>query len=193
MSVSSISSGASPAYQSGIAGLFKQRKQDFKAMENAVQSGDLASAQQAVVAFQQDQLDIHTPHIARQGQIPQQNSQFKNDVSALITSIQSGDLTGAQQSLSAVQADMKASGMGHHHHHGGGGNGGDADDRGQANASTINSSSPLTGSSNSHGASADSSNSIQTLLNNLVNSAAQAAYTNTVGLQATSSILSSQA
>src|SRR5882672_6451157 len=194
MSISSINSGANPAYQSGPSSLFKQVRQDFKAIENAVQSGDLASAKQAVSAFQQDQQNLQNARGVAGGpnQSPQPDSQFKNMVSSLITSIQSGDLTSAQQSLSAVQANMKAFGAGHHHH-GGGGNDGDADAQGQANASSMNSLFPLTGFSNSSGASSDNTIPLQNLLSNFVNSAAQAAYTNTIGIQATSSLLSTQA
>ena len=194
MSISSINSGANPAYQAGPSGLFKQARQDFKAIENAVQSGDLAGAKQAVATFQQDQQNIHNARGAAGGpsQSPQPDSQFKNMVSSLLTSIQSGDLTSAQQSLSAVQANMKAFGAGHHHH-GGGENDGDADDQGQANASSLNSTFPLSASSTNSGASSNSTNSIQNLLNNLVNSAAQAAYTNTMSIQASSPLFSTQA
>ncbi len=240
MSISSIDAGASPAYQSGLSSLFKQRKQDFKAIEDAVQSGDLASAKQAVAVFQQDQQNIQNARsaIGGQSQSSQQNSPFKNDVSAVIGAIQSGDLTGAQtalktleqdqqsrfgngpahgpgtfkndlqslfqavqsgdltsaqQSLSAVQTDMKASGAGHHHHHHHGGNNGDATGNSQVSSSSGNPTSSLTSSSSSNGASADSTTSIQTLLNNLVNSAAQAAYSSVTSMQTTPSLLSTQA
>ena len=194
MSVSSINAGANPVYQAGPSGLFKQARQDFKAIENAVQSGDLASAKQAVAAFQQDQQNIQNARgvAGGPGQGSQPDSQFKNIVSSLLTSIQSGDLTSAQQSLSAVQANMKAFGAGHHHH-GGGGNDGDANDQGQANASSLNSAFPLPASSTNSGVSSNSPNSIQNLLNNLVNSAAQAAYTNTMSIQAASPLFSTQA
>ena len=88
---------------------------------------------------------------------------------------------------------MKAFGTGHHHHHGGGGKDGDADAQGQATASSLNSLFPPTGLSNSSGASSDITIALQNLLNNFVNSAAQAAYTNTIGIQATSPFLSIQA
>ncbi len=195
MSISSINSGANPACQTGPSSLFKQVRQDFKAIENAVQSGDLASAKQAVAAFQQDQQNLQNARGAAGGpnQDPQPNSQFKNMVSSLITSIQSGDLSSAQKSLSAVQANMRAFGAGHHHHHSGGGKDGDADAQSQANASSLNSLFPPTGLSNSSGASFDNTIPLQNLLSNFVNSAAQTAYTNTIGIQATSPLLSTQA
>lgn len=234
MSISSISAGTNPAYQTDLSSLYKQRKQDLKAIEDAVQSSDLASAQQAVALFQQDQQTMQHARAASggQGQTSQHNSPFKHELSALIGAIQSGDLvgaqiavktldqdrqsrvgaaagqgpgnfkqdlqslfqavqsgdlSGAQQSLSAVQTDLKAAGTGHHHHHGGGKDG-DADDKGQRSVA----SGGITGSSTSPGASVESTTSIQTLLTNVVNSAAQAAYASLTSTPTPASLLNTQ-
>ena len=54
MSISSVSNNANPLQSAQMSGAFKQRKQDFAALGSALQSGDLAGAQKAFSALQQD-------------------------------------------------------------------------------------------------------------------------------------------
>src|SRR5262249_9184731 len=109
MSVSSMNSCVSPSYQSQLSGVFRQRRQDFKAMESAVQSGDLASAQQALAAFQHDQQTIQNSRSTAGAQGPgaQPQTQFQTDLAAPTAAIQSGDGKSAQTALNTLEQDRQ--------------------------------------------------------------------------------------
>ena len=115
MSISSIAStthSCSPDVQNPFA----QRAQDFKALSNALQSGDLASAQQAFDAFQQN---IPNNPSSQTGQNSNQTSPLGKNLQALQSALQSGDLSGAQQAFATLKQDMQSArkAHGHHHHH----------------------------------------------------------------------------
>lgn len=121
MSVSPISpSSANPAnpYQAQLADAFKQRGQDFKALGNALQSGDLAGAQQAFAALQTDTQTIQSTQ-QPQSQLSGQNSPVSQDFKTLESALNSGDLSGAQKAFATVQQDVQAArkSHGHHGHH----------------------------------------------------------------------------
>lgn len=125
MSISSVSS--SSAFQpSQISDVFKQRKQDFTALANALQSGDLAGAQKAFAAMQQDSQAISQAqggqagagNAVQAGPSSQSGATSMGDLmNQLKQALSSGDLQGAQQAFASIQ---QSKGHGHHHHHGGG-------------------------------------------------------------------------
>jgi hypothetical protein len=115
-SISSINTANSPYstayenYQNNIG----QFEQDFHAIGNALQSGNLASAQSAIATFKQD-LQASSPTSTQQpfGANNQANSAFQN----LVNALQSGSLSGAQSAYSTLQTALQPG----HHHHGAGG------------------------------------------------------------------------
>lgn len=139
MAINGVSLGSNPYVQnaqsqSGLSAAFKQRKQDFSTLANALSSGDLQGAQQAFASLQQDMQAIQQARGA-QGAGPDGNfngnaqngqggaqgaaSQRQQDFSALASALSSGDLQGAQKAFATLQQDMQALRQGHHHHGGG--------------------------------------------------------------------------
>jgi len=118
MTVNSISSTPN-AYQPDVQSAWKQRTQDFKALQTALQSGDLAGAQQAFAALQKDKTGAAQ---SSTGASPStDNSQGSKDFQALQTALSSGNLAAAQQAFTALKKDVQGAGKaGHHHHHHGG-------------------------------------------------------------------------
>jgi hypothetical protein len=116
MTTSNISATTSPYYQASDPSSFKQRSQDFKALANALQSGDLSSAQSAFAAFQKD---LPSSSQANSSQPFGQNSQANTDFQTLQNSLASGDISGAQSAFTALKKDLKSAGgvQGSHHHH----------------------------------------------------------------------------
>jgi hypothetical protein len=109
MSVDPVS-GASPnTYESPLAG----RRQKLDALENALQSGDLESAQTAFAALQ--------PQSAQSASIgavgANARNQFASDLHAIGQALKAGDLTGAQQAFALMRQHRH-----HGHHHGAGAN-----------------------------------------------------------------------
>jgi len=90
---------------------FKQMKDDFQKLGQALQSGDLSSAQQIFSSLQQ-----LLPNSS--GSQTQNSSQgtLSNDVNAIGQALQSGDLSQAQDAYAVLQKDMQAAHKGHHHH-----------------------------------------------------------------------------
>ena len=104
MSVSGVSSTGNNPY-AALSNVYKQKRQDFKALESAVQSGDLNGAQQALASFQQDIQNIQSARGTSSNNSAGTYSQnpAKNDFASLLSSVQSGDLTGAQSALASLQ------------------------------------------------------------------------------------------
>jgi DNA-binding FadR family transcriptional regulator len=115
-SISSISS-TKPAYQNYNASNVQQTIQDFQAIGNALQSGDVSSAQSALTTFQQA-LATNTNSQSTTSQPFGKNSQANTDYQSLVSALQSGNLTNAQQAYTSLQKDLKPVHKGHHHHHG---------------------------------------------------------------------------
>jgi hypothetical protein len=109
MSVSALSSTGNNPY-AALSNVYKQKRQDFKALESAVQSGDLNGAQQALASFQQDIQNIQSARGASSNNLAGTYSQnpAKNDFASLLSSVQSSDLTGAQSALANLQRDRGA-------------------------------------------------------------------------------------
>jgi hypothetical protein len=91
-----------------------QRQTEFQQLTQALQSGNLSSAQQALGAL--------TSSASNSGIL---NTQLTQDLSKLGSALQSGNLAGARQAYSSVQQSLQSSTpmAAHHHrpHHGGGG------------------------------------------------------------------------
>ena len=112
MNVSGINS-ATTAYQTSVQSSFNQRAQDFKALQTALQSGDVTSAQQAFASMQKD-MQNSSQAAGATSNPSGQSSQISTDFGTLQSALQSGDLSGAQSAGAARGAH-------HHHHHQSGG------------------------------------------------------------------------
>ena len=112
-SINSTSGAYSQSIQSGQASAFKQRRQDFNALSQALDSGDLAGAQSAFAALQQSMQNVS------QGQGGQKTGQnnVQDAMTALEKALSSGDLSGAQNAFATLKQDMQNAGQAHHHHH----------------------------------------------------------------------------
>jgi len=132
MSVTSIGSNLySQNLQSNLSDAFKQRKQDFTSLANALNSGNLQGAQQAFASLQQDMQTIRqgreSGHADQGGDhrgggrsnVQGASSQRQQDFTALANALKSGNLQSAQQAFATLQQDMQAIRQDHRHHHGG--------------------------------------------------------------------------
>jgi len=100
---------------------YQQIRSDFKTLQNDLQSGSLANAQVDFATLLKD-----APQLNNQLQSGATATTQTSDLSALSTSLQSGDLTGAKAALGSLGQDLgfarnSLSSMGqvhrHHHHH----------------------------------------------------------------------------
>jgi hypothetical protein len=96
MSTAAVSSNS--IYQQ-LQSFYQQRQADVKQLGQALQSGDLAGAQQAFNAIQT--LGQSGPFANAD---PFQNNQREQDFAAVGQALQSGDLAGAQQAFAALQS-----------------------------------------------------------------------------------------
>ena len=110
MSIEAVGSDG-PEPTPAMQAAFKQMRTDFKALSNAMKNNDLAGAQKAYAAIQQDQ-----------GNMPNKpnNTTLTTDIANLGSALQSGDMAKAQQAFATLQQDGKSLHHGHHHHGGGG-------------------------------------------------------------------------
>lgn len=111
MSVNSASS--SSVYQTSGSSNLQQRRQDFKALSQALQSGDLAGAQKAFAS-----LNPSAASAAASGSSASSTTASTASTSpsqALAQALQSGNLPAAQQAFAAMQNQTQT--QGHHHHH----------------------------------------------------------------------------
>lgn len=99
MSVAGISSTNALAQPSFFAN-FQQRRNDFQELSQALQSGDLDSAQAAFTDL--SNLNQNSPLAQRFA-----SSQIGKDFAAIGQALQSGDLDGAQQAFATFQQDVK--------------------------------------------------------------------------------------
>jgi len=104
----------------------QQLAQDFQQLAQAVQSGNLSSAQSLFNSITQNTSNNSSPLATA---LNNPDSQIGQDFAALGKAIQSGDTSGAQQDFQKLQGDIKSQfanstgqlkGHHHHHHHGGG-------------------------------------------------------------------------
>jgi soluble cytochrome b562 len=131
--IASTSSTGSPYLMTEPSGV-AQIVQDFDSIGNALQSGNVSAAINALSAFQQDlqgnsQTSTNQPFGT--------NSKAKADIQSLSTALQTGDVSAARQAYASLKTDVQSAqnapktGHGGHHHHQGAG--------GTSNLSLINS------------------------------------------------------
>ena len=97
--------------QMGQASAFKQRRQDFEALAQALGSGDLSGAQSAFAALQQDLKNVGQSQSGQQAGASGQDK-FQTALQALSQALSSGDLSAAQSAFASLQQAR-----GHHHRH----------------------------------------------------------------------------
>jgi ribosomal protein S20 len=111
MSISPVSSGNQST--SSMPTKMSQIRQDFKALQDSLNSGDLEGAQKAFAAVEQD-LEKFQQGNRKAGSTAQLN-QAQQDWQALQSALSSGDVDGAKQALAAFKQDLgKAHGRHHH-------------------------------------------------------------------------------
>ncbi|MGA3115010.1 MAG: hypothetical protein ABSF90_11340 [Syntrophobacteraceae bacterium] len=88
-----------------------QQQSNWSALANALQSGDLAGAQKAFAALQTNHHHHHHSGGSQgTGSDSDGNSTINSDFNTLAQSLQSGNLTGAQQAFAALQQDIQSIG-----------------------------------------------------------------------------------
>ncbi|MBI1777946.1 MAG: hypothetical protein HYR63_21625 [Proteobacteria bacterium] len=117
MSITGITSGTSSVSNPFLQSLqdeLQQRLANFKALQEAVKSGDLAGAKKAFAALQKSaQLGGQDPN----GQLFGPNDQLNNDFKALGDALDAGNLPDAKKAFAKLQQDMIAARKSGHHHH----------------------------------------------------------------------------
>jgi predicted lipoprotein len=113
MAVGSVSPNNSyiQSAQTGQTSAFKQRRQDFEALAQALNSGDLSGAKSAFSALQQDFKTVVQTQPGQQTPGNGQNS-FQAAFQVLGQALSSGDLSAARNAFASLQQAH-----GHHHRH----------------------------------------------------------------------------
>jgi len=96
---------ASQTQNSDMRTEFAQRAKNFKALGDALQSGDLSGAQKVY-----EEMQANAPKTSA-------NNPLANDFSALGDALKSGDVSAAQKAFATLQQDGKALHKAHGHHH----------------------------------------------------------------------------
>ncbi len=112
MSIAGILSSSALTTASVLQNSFKQKQTEFQQLAQALQSGNLSSAQQVFGALTQN----------ASGSTAIQNTQLGQDFSTLGSDLQAGNLTAAQKAYATLKQDVQnasSAGQVHHHHHGG--------------------------------------------------------------------------
>ena len=146
MSVSGISTNTNLNQTTSAQTKFRQIRNDFQQLGQALQSGDLNGAQQAFAALQQLIPNLSSGSQAQNGQQGSSQNPLLAGLNAVGKALQSGDLSGAKTAFAKLQQDVQSvSHKGHHHRKMGG---------------SQNSVSSLTGNSSQTATSSSSSKSI---------------------------------
>jgi hypothetical protein len=106
MTVSAVSSSSTNPYQNSALADFRQ---NFMQMAKAINSGNLSDAQQAFATLSNQQGNGQAPAVDPNSPLGQALSQIGQE-------LQNGDLSSAQQTLSALKSSTQAAHHGHHHH-----------------------------------------------------------------------------
>ncbi|KPC49545.1 hypothetical protein [Amantichitinum ursilacus] len=104
-SISGLSS-SNYSYSSTGSDELKQRRQNYKALESALNSGDLSASQSAYAALQAQSGSASSASSTASGSTsnsPQQ--QFQTDFAALGKALSSGDISSAQSAFATLQSD----------------------------------------------------------------------------------------
>lgn len=103
--------------QTGNSQKFRQVKDDFQQLGQALQSGDLNMAKQAFAALQQFMPNLSSASPSQKGQQGSQNPLLA-DLSAVGKALQSGDLAAAKSAFAKLRQNVQSvSRKGHHHGH----------------------------------------------------------------------------
>jgi hypothetical protein len=94
---------------SGIQPALGKRSQDFNTLQNALQSGNLASAQSAFAAFLQDVQTVN--QTAGPSSLFGAGTQAGKDLQALGSALKSADLAGAQKAFATLKQDVQMAGQ----------------------------------------------------------------------------------
>jgi outer membrane protein assembly factor BamD (BamD/ComL family) len=125
MSFSAISSNA-PTQTNLLQSLLQQSRAQFQKLAQDLQSGNLAAAQQNFSQLTQNASSSRSASSPVSGSttasLPATATlQINQDLSTLASSLQSGNLSGAQKAYASLQQDLQASNstrqVHHHHHH----------------------------------------------------------------------------
>ena len=111
MTVSNITSATNPYSTTGASNSFRK---DFKALQSALQSGDLSGAQQAFAALGQD-----NPNFAQAvsgSNSSRQTNPVRTALQSLQSALQTGDLTGAQSAFTNLTQALQSAHKTHPHH-----------------------------------------------------------------------------
>ncbi|MBV9557119.1 MAG: hypothetical protein JO254_08550 [Pseudolabrys sp.] len=128
MAVSAVSSSTSFAPPQGNPSAIKQA---FSQLNDALQSGDLSSAQSAYQTLSQSPL------------AKDPSSPIAKELAQIGDALQSGDVGKAQQAMAQLQQQMQAM-RGHHHHHAKPADASQSNDPAQAAATQDTSATPAT-------------------------------------------------
>ena len=124
MSTSSISSASISSYQ--LSQQAKGIRSSIRQLGQALQSGDLAGAQQIYGALSQSPQFQNAVANQSNGSSDTSGNSFLQGLTAVGNALQSGDLSGAQQAFSSLQSQIQGASAanaagptqgGHHHHH----------------------------------------------------------------------------
>jgi hypothetical protein len=123
MSISAISSNAQ-TQATLLQSLLQQSRAQFQKLAQDLQSGNLAAAQQDFSQLTQNASSsgsaISPAASSSSASLPATATlQINQDLSTLASSLQSGNLSGAQKAYASLQWDLQASnstGQVHHHH-----------------------------------------------------------------------------
>jgi hypothetical protein len=112
MSVSAIVSSSAVNQANNLQISNQQQRTEFLKLTQALQSGNLTSAQQASQSLSNSLTSLASL----------QRAQLTRDLSALGSNLPSGHVAGASNAYSAASQNTQAPAhAAHHHHHGGGG------------------------------------------------------------------------
>jgi hypothetical protein len=125
----------------GRSGESRQTRKDFKALRDALKSGDLDAAKQAYAALQKD-LKAAGAQPGKPNLLDPSTQEGK-DFAAIGKALDSGTLSDAQSAFSALKTDLRGALQARGGHHAGRGhhrpdNDGDGDDGGAAAGSALN-------------------------------------------------------
>ncbi|HYA14298.1 MAG TPA: hypothetical protein VEF33_08160 [Syntrophales bacterium] len=95
---------------------FRQIKDNFQQLDQALQAGNLNGAQQAFAALQQLMPDLSLDNKIQNGQTSIGHGLFKTDFNAIGLALKSGDLTGAKAAFAKLQQDIQSVHKGRHSH-----------------------------------------------------------------------------
>jgi hypothetical protein len=116
MSISSVN--YSSPVDPGILPASGHPLQDLKALQNALKTGSIADAQQALTTFQNDLL-TRSNSMDSAATPPGANTQLADDMAALQNALSANDISSAHQAFMTLRHDLRAMRRAHTHNGGG--------------------------------------------------------------------------